>query len=107
MGQIASITDTDFAQTLQAEEPVLVDFWAEWCMPCRAMAPALEKLADEFKGQISFVKLDVQNNPDTPASLGVMNIPTLVLFRAGEEIKRFSGTMPAKRLAKQLQEALA
>lgn len=107
MAEIVNLTDAQFeAQVLQAEGAVLVDFWAAWCAPCRMMEPTLEKLASELDGQLAVVKVDVQENLETPTRLGVMNIPTLVLFRQGEEIKRFVGAIPSGRLAKQVQEAL-
>ena len=76
MAQLASVTDTTFAaEVLEAQMPVLVDFWADWCMPCRMLAPVLEKLADELQGQVKLVKLDVQANPETPIRLGVSTLP--------------------------------
>jgi len=107
MAQLASVTDTTFAaEVLEAQMPVLVDFWADWCMPCRMLAPVLEKLADELQGQVKLVKLDVQANPETPIRLGVLNLPTMVLYRDGQELRRFSGAMPGTKLAQELSKAL-
>lgn len=99
MTHLAAVTDADFdREVLQAELPTLVDFWAEWCAPCRTMAPLLEKLAEEQAGALKIVKLDAQANPDTAARYGVMNLPTLILFVAGEPRERLAGFMPVKKI---------
>lgn len=107
MGSLVGITDTTFAEVVQAPGAVLVDFWADWCAPCRMLAPILDRLAVELQGQLQIVTLDVQANPQTPTQLGVLNLPTMILFRDGQELKRLTGAMPAKKLAQQLLEALA
>ncbi|MEN6480032.1 MAG: thioredoxin [Anaerolineales bacterium] len=107
MGSLVSITDATFAEVVQAPGAVLVDFWADWCAPCRMLAPILDRLAVELQGQLQIVTLDVQANPQTPTQLGVLNLPTMILFRDGQERKRLTGAMPAKKLAQQLLEALA
>jgi thioredoxin 1 len=107
MVQLQEVTDTTFAQeVLQAEIPTLVDFWATWCAPCRALGPILEKLAEEQAGKLKVVKCDVQANPDTPAHYGVMNMPTMLLFVGGEMRESLSGAMPLPRILKQIQAYL-
>lgn len=81
----SKVTDSSFeADVLRASEPVVVDFWAEWCGPCRAIAPALEELSTEFSGKVKIVKLNVDENPDTAAQFGIRSIPTLLLFKNGK-----------------------
>ncbi len=81
----SKVTDASFeADVLKAEEPVVVDFWAEWCGPCRAIAPALEELSTEFDGKVKIVKLNVDENPNTAAQFGIRSIPTLLLFKGGK-----------------------
>ena len=82
---VTHVTDAEFEEkVLGAEGPVLVDFWAEWCGPCKAIAPALEEIAGEMSGTLSVAKLDVDSNPSTPAKYGIRGIPTLILFKDGE-----------------------
>ena len=100
-------TDATFeADVLQADIPVLVDYWAEWCRPCHMMAPLVDELAETLEGQVRVVKLDVQANPETPTKLAIMQIPTLVIYVNGDEKKRMVGAVSRRKLVKELQQAL-
>jgi thioredoxin 1 len=106
-GNIIDVTDTTFqAEVLESETPVLVDFWAPWCGPCRVIAPILEEMAAD-RDDLRIVKLNIDENMQTPASLGIMAIPTMILFRDGAEAKRITGQKPRKRLEAELEPALA
>src|SRR6201990_2094579 len=95
---IIEVTDTSFqAEVLEAETPVLVDFWAPWCGPCRVVAPALEEIAGE-RDDLRIVKLNVDDNQQTAVQYQVLAIPTMILFRNGQEVKRIQGAMPKKRI---------
>lgn len=97
-------TDADFQrEVLEADGLVIVDFWAEWCAPCRMLAPMFEKLAGEFAGRLKFVKVDVDASPDAPNQHGVRGIPTLILFRNGQEVDRVVGVPPERHLREQLE----
>ena len=107
MADIKHVTDTDFqAEVLESEQPVLVDFWAPWCGPCRVVAPVLEELAGE-RPDLRIVKLNIDENQQTAANFQILAIPTMVLFRNGAEAKRIQGAMPKKRLEAELEPALA
>ena len=99
------VTDDSFdAEVLQSKTPVLVDFWAEWCGPCRALAPKLEEIATELKGKIKILKINVDENPTMPAKYGVRGIPTMILFKGGEEIEQIVGNLPKNNILEVLQK---
>ncbi len=102
-----AVTDTSFeADVLNAPGPVLVDFWAGWCGPCRAIAPALEELSTELAGQVTIAKVDIDENPGTPAKYGVRGIPTMLLFKNGQVVAQKVGAMPKSMLQAWLTSAL-
>jgi thioredoxin 1 len=108
MADIKHVTDGDFqAEVLESEQPVLVDFWAEWCGPCRVVAPVLEEIAAERAADLRIVKLNIDENQQTAMNYQILAIPTMVLFRNGQEAARIQGAMPKKRLEAQLEPALA
>ena len=107
MADIKHVTDGDFqAEVLESEQPVLVDFWAPWCGPCRVVAPVLEEIADE-RDNLRIVKVNIDENQQTAMNFQILAIPTMVLFRNGAEAKRIQGAMPKKRLEAELEPALA
>jgi thioredoxin 1 len=107
VGQLAHITDAAFETEIKGETPVLVDFWAEWCGPCRMVAPVLEQIAAEQSGKLKIVKLNVDENQQTPMQFGVTGIPTMILFKDGEMVERIVGFMPKPVLMKKLEPHLA
>ena len=106
-GTLSNVTDTSFqADVLESEQPVLVDFWAPWCGPCRVVAPVLEEIAGE-RHDLRIVKLNVDENQATAAKYEVLSIPTMILFKNGEVAKKVIGAYPKKRLEAELEPALA
>ena len=103
-----SVTDQSFEQeVLQASGPVLVDFWAEWCGPCRVIAPALEEIANELGDKVTVAKLNIDDNPDAPARYGVRGIPTMILFKDGQPAATKVGAAPKSALQSWLEGELA
>jgi len=108
MAKALEVTDNTFEQeVLQSTQPVLVDFWAAWCGPCRAVAPIVEELAGEYEGRLKVMKLDVDDNPRTASAYGVQSIPTLLVFKDGKPAERIIGAVPKKVIADKLQSVMA
>jgi thioredoxin 1 len=106
-GNITDVSDANFqAEVLESETPVLVDFWAPWCGPCRLVSPILEEI-DADRDDVRVVKMNVDDNQQTAANFGILAIPTMILFRNGAEAKRIQGAMPRKRIEAELEPALA
>ncbi len=104
---ISTLTDATFDETVAASsEPVLVDFWAEWCGPCKMIAPMLEEIAGEQAGKLRIAKLNVDDNPAAARRFDVMSIPTLIVFKDGEPVKRLVGAKPKGALLEELREYL-
>mgnify|MGYP006290968573 FL=1 len=103
MADIMEVTDSTFeTEVLQADDPMLVDFWAEWCGPCKMVAPVVEEIAAEYSEKLQVAKMDVDNNRDTPAQYGIQGIPTLILFKDGEEAARIVGFRPKDAMVEEL-----
>ena len=99
MGNYITLTDDTFDQeVLKSDKPVLVDFWAEWCMPCKMIAPIMEELAKDYNGQVKIAKLDIDENNQTASQFQVMSIPSLLLYKDGEVVERIVGVVPKEQI---------
>ena len=102
-----NVTDASFqADVLDSEMPVLVDFWAEWCGPCKMIAPALEEISDELSGQVTIAKMDIMENTDVPGRIGVQSIPLMVLFKNGQPVAQKLGAAPKSQLKGWIESVL-
>jgi len=107
MSKPTEVNDSNFDQmVLQSKTPVLVDFWAVWCGPCRMVAPVVEELADEYEGKVTFTKLNVDENPKTSSQYGIMSIPTLLIFKDGAPVSNIIGFRPKAELKKNIDAVL-
>ena len=107
MSSPTDTTDATFdSDVIENEAPVLVDFWAPWCGPCRMVAPIVEELAEEYDGKVKFVKLNTDENPTVAGKYGIRSIPTLLVFKGGQPVSQIVGFRPKGDLAKHLEEAL-
>jgi thioredoxin 1 len=104
-GFVNEVNDTEFqGNVLSSDQPVLVDFWAAWCGPCRMIAPSVEAVAEQFNGKAKVFKMDVDNNMDTPSRFGIKGIPTLILFKGGQEQERVVGAVSRDAIARLIEK---
>ncbi len=108
MAQVVEVTDQDFeAEILQGDKPAIIDFWAEWCAPCRAIAPIIKELAAEYGDQVKIVKMDIDANPATPGKYGIRAIPTVLAFQGGQVVEQLQGARPKADFESMIEKLIA
>lgn len=107
MGKTIELNDSNFDEAIKSEKPVLVDFWAEWCGPCKMIGPVVEELAGDYEGKAVIAKLNVDENPQVTARFGVRSIPTLLVFKNGEVVDKQIGAVPKSVLSQKLEAQVA
>lgn len=103
--KVVQVTDADFDSIIKSEQPTLVDFWAPWCGPCKAIGPVVEDLAAEYDGKVTIAKMNVDDNPATPGKFGIRAIPTLILFKSGEVVDQITGSVGKSQLVALIEKA--
>jgi len=101
---LKELTDAEFDEFIKSNDISIVDFWAEWCGPCRISSPIFDELSKDFDGKIAFAKMDTQANPQTPGKFGIMSIPTFLVFKKGEKVGELVGSMPKEMFKEKIQE---
>ena len=107
-GNLVQLSDDSFKkEVLESDKPVLVDFWATWCAPCRMIAPSIEEIAKEYEGKLKVGKLDVDNNPNVASMFGIRSIPTLLIFKGGKVVEQIVGAVPKGNITSKLEKVFA
>ncbi|MEE4165338.1 MAG: thioredoxin [Desulfocapsaceae bacterium] len=104
--KVQQINDAEFDTTIKSAQPTLVDFWAPWCGPCKAIGPVVEELADEYDGKVTIAKMNVDDNPVTPGKFGIRAIPTLIIFKDGDVVDQITGAVGKPQLIELINKAL-
>ncbi len=103
--KVVQLTDAEFDNVIKEEQPTLVDFWAPWCGPCKAIGPVIEDLATQYEGKVTIAKMNVDDNPETPGKFGIRAIPTLILFKGGEVVDQITGSVGKSQLVALIEKA--